>query len=197
MLPAGKVFQAGTLSGNPLATAAGCATLRLLKEDPPYERLETLSARLAEGLRDAVGDRGHVARVGSMMTLFFHPGPVMGWEQASRCDTEAFARYFWGMIDRGVYMPCSQYEALFVSAAHTEEDVERTVAAAREGAWRRVTEVRVPSPIYPEGVTSYSPGLVAQRPTLGHSPQASHYPEGVTSTQLPWHRRRSTFGVEG
>jgi glutamate-1-semialdehyde 2,1-aminomutase len=133
ILPAGKVFQAGTLSGNPLATAAGCATLRLLKEQPPYEKLESLSARLAAGLRRAAEKAGAphaIGRVGSMMTLFFHQGPISGWRQASQCDTARFARYFWGLIDRGVYMPCSQFEALFVSAAHTEADVDATIAAA-------------------------------------------------------------------
>ncbi len=132
VLPAGQVFQAGTLSGNPLATAAGCATLRLLKEDPPYERLEAKSARLAEGLQEAAVGKGTVARVGSMVTLFFHPEPVRGWNEASRCDTDAFARYFWGMMDRGVYLPCSQYEAMFVSDALTDEDVDHTIAAARD-----------------------------------------------------------------
>ena len=135
VLPAGKVFQAGTLSGNPLATAAGCATLRVLKEQPPYDRLESLSSRLATGLRRAaerVGVPHTIARVGSMMTLFFHAGPITGWRQASQCDTSRFARYFWGLIDRGVYMPCSQFEALFVSAAHTEADVDATIAAAEQ-----------------------------------------------------------------
>jgi glutamate-1-semialdehyde 2,1-aminomutase len=133
VLPAGKVFQAGTLSGNPLATAAGCAMLRALKERPPYELLERLSARLEAGLHRAATAAGvphTIARVGSMLTLFFHGGPIRGWREASRCDTKAFARYFWGLMDRGVYMPCSQYEALFVSAAHTEADIDATIAAA-------------------------------------------------------------------
>lgn len=135
VLPAGKVFQAGTLSGNPLATAAGCATLRVLRDEPPYERLEELSARLEAELRaaaEAARVPFQIARVGSMLTLFFAPGPVTDWESASRSDTQRFARYFWGMLDRGVYLPCSQYEAMFVSAAHTEADVDATVAAARE-----------------------------------------------------------------
>ncbi|HEX5444296.1 MAG TPA: glutamate-1-semialdehyde 2,1-aminomutase [Pirellulales bacterium] len=135
VLPAGKVFQAGTLSGNPLATAAGIAALRQLRDDPPYERLEQLGARLESGLRDAAQAAGVAcctARVGSMLTLFFHPGPVTDWPSASRCDTGAFARYFWQLIERGVYMPCSQYEALFISAAHTEADIDHTIDAARE-----------------------------------------------------------------
>jgi glutamate-1-semialdehyde 2,1-aminomutase len=151
ILPAGKVFQAGTLSGNPLATAAGIATLRELKENPPYEKLERLSARLADGLCDAAKSAGvphTLARVGSMLTLFFRPAEearllqeagllaVSDWESASRSDTKRFAKYFGELIERGVYMPCSQYEALFVSAAHSETDIDATIAAAREALAR-------------------------------------------------------------
>lgn len=135
ILPAGPVFQAGTLSGNPLATAAGIATLEELRENSPYERLEQLGARLETGLREAAQAAGvphSIARVGSMLTLFFNPDPVTDWDVASRCDTAQFARYFWGLIDRGVYMPCSQFEALFISAAHADADIEQTIAAARE-----------------------------------------------------------------
>jgi glutamate-1-semialdehyde 2,1-aminomutase len=135
VLPAGKVFQAGTLSGNPLATAAGCATLRALRDDRPYDRLEQLSARLEAGLRSAaIAARvpHHLARVGSMMTLFFSDAPVTDWPSASRCDAKKFAQYFWGMLERGVYLPCSQFEALFVSTAHTEADIDATIAAASE-----------------------------------------------------------------
>jgi glutamate-1-semialdehyde 2,1-aminomutase len=135
VLPAGKVFQAGTLSGNPLATAAGIATLKELRDNPPYERLETLGAKLEAGLAAAAhqADLPHTtARAGSMLTLFFHAGPVTNWTEASHCDTKAFARYFWGLIDRGIYMPCSQYEALFISAAHTDADIDHTIAAAKE-----------------------------------------------------------------
>jgi glutamate-1-semialdehyde 2,1-aminomutase len=140
ILPAGKVFQAGTLSGNPVATAAGIATLKSLRDDPPYERLESLSARLQAGL-DSAAKAANVphclTRVGSMMTLFFKAQRPADWEAASQSDTARFARYFWGLLDRGVYMPCSQYEALFVSAAHTEADIDATVATAREtfAAW--------------------------------------------------------------
>jgi glutamate-1-semialdehyde 2,1-aminomutase len=135
VLPEGKVFQAGTLSGNPLATAAGIATLSELRDNPPYEKLERLSARLADGLSAAASSAGvphTVARVGSMLTLFFNPDPVTNWKIAARCDTQAFSRYFWSLIDRGVYMPCSQYEALFVSAAHSEADIDATVQAASQ-----------------------------------------------------------------
>jgi glutamate-1-semialdehyde 2,1-aminomutase len=133
VLPAGKVFQAGTLSGNPVATASGIATLKVLRDESPYERLEELSAKLAAGLDDAADDAGiphTLERVGSMMTLFFHPDPVTDWDVASRCDKASFAKYFWGLIDRGIYMPCSQYEALFVSAAHTDRDIDATREAA-------------------------------------------------------------------
>ena len=135
VLPAGKVFQAGTLSGNPIATAAGIAMLRSLKETPPYERLEQIAERLATGLSAAASDAGieHcVNRVGSMLTLFFNPGPVTDWDSASKCNTKMFSKYFWGLIERGVYMPCSQFEALFISNAHSDEDIEHTIAMARE-----------------------------------------------------------------
>ena len=133
VLPEGPVFQAGTLSGNPLATAAGSATLRALRETPPYERLEALGERLAAGLGEAAAAAGvpHVVqRIGSMVTLFFHDGPVRSWDDAAACDTAMFGRFFWEMLDRGVYLPCSQYEAMFISAAHTEEDIDATIAAA-------------------------------------------------------------------
>jgi glutamate-1-semialdehyde 2,1-aminomutase len=138
MLPAGKVFQAGTLSGNPLAVAAGTATLEELRDNPPYAHLERLGGRLEAGFRAAAADAGitaWTARVGSMMTTFFQRGPaavpVTGWRTASQSDTARYAAFFWGMIDRGIYLPCSQYEALFFSAAHTEADIDATVAAAR------------------------------------------------------------------
>jgi glutamate-1-semialdehyde 2,1-aminomutase len=135
VLPAGRVFQAGTLSGNPVACACGIATLQVLRDDSPYHRLEQLGAQLAAGLDAAATAAGiphTLARVGSMLTLFFNPDPVSDWDVASRCDRARFAKYFWGLIDRGVYMPCSQFEALFVSAAHTPEDIARTVQAAAE-----------------------------------------------------------------
>ncbi len=135
ILPAGKVFQAGTLSGNPLATAAGCAMLRSLRDDPPYERIERLSARLEAGLDEAASSAGvphQLARVGSMMTLFFNQLPVTDWPSASRCDTQRFGRWFWAMLDRGIYLPCSQFEALFVSAVHSDADIETTIAATRD-----------------------------------------------------------------
>jgi len=135
VLPAGKVFQAGTLSGNPLATAAGIATLKVLRDTNPYPRLQQLSTRLVQGLDEAARSAGVPHSIGwcnSMITLFFNPDPVTDWEVASRSDTARYARYFWGMIERGIYLPCSQFEALFVSTAHTEADIDATVAAARE-----------------------------------------------------------------
>jgi glutamate-1-semialdehyde 2,1-aminomutase len=135
ILPAGKVFQAGTLSGNPLATAAGIATLRELRSGAIYAQLEERSNQLAAGLDAAATEAGiphTIARVGSMMTLFFNPDSVSDWTVASRSDVARFGRYFWGLIERGVYMPCSQFEALFVSAAHRPADIETTISAARD-----------------------------------------------------------------
>ena len=133
VMPAGKVYQAGTLSGNPLATAAGAKTLELLRDDPPYEYLESLGKRLGDGLLAAAKEHGvsaQLQRVGSMMTLFFNPDPVVDWPSADRSDRKLFAKYFWGLIERGVYMPCSQFEALFFSRAHSLEDIDRTIQAA-------------------------------------------------------------------
>jgi glutamate-1-semialdehyde 2,1-aminomutase len=133
VLPAGEVFQAGTLSGNPLATAAGIATLRELRDHSPYEKIDTLSKRLADGLTAAATTAKiphQLTRVGSMLTLFFNDAPVTDWPSASRCDTAAFGRFFHGMLTAGVYLPCSQYEAMFVSAAHTQEDIDATIKAA-------------------------------------------------------------------
>ena len=134
VMPAGPVFQAGTLSGNPLAMAAGLATLRELRERPPYARLEQLGQRLAAGLRAAATDARvphQLQRVGSMWTLFFSAEPVIDYDGAKKSDTARFARFFWAMMDRGVYLPCSQFEAAFLSAAMTEAHIDETVAAAR------------------------------------------------------------------
>lgn len=135
ILPEGKVFQAGTLSGNPLATAAGIATLKILRDENPYPRLESLSNRLIAGLRAAAETAGVPHRIGScgsMLTFFFSPEEVLDWPTASRCDTVRFSKYFWTLISRGIYMPCSQFEALFLSTAHTEADIDSTIAAAQE-----------------------------------------------------------------
>ena len=133
--PVGPVYQAGTLSGNPLAMAAGIATLDALAAPGTYETLELRSRRLEEGLAQAAGEAGaaaRVQRVGSMLTLFFAPGPVRNYADACRCDTAAFARFFHGMLGRGIFLPPSQFEAWFVSLAHSDDDIARTVDAARE-----------------------------------------------------------------
>ena len=133
VMPAGKVFQAGTLSGNPLATAAGAATLEILRDDPPYAYLESQANRLAHGLKQAADSAGipsQMQRMGSMMTLFFNDAPVVDWPSANRSDRIRFASYFWGLIEEGIYMPCSQFEALFFSRTHRPEDIEATVDAA-------------------------------------------------------------------
>ena len=133
--PAGPIYQAGTLSGNPLAMAAGLTTLRILRDESPYSRLESLAARLADGLDRAATDAGapHVVqRVGSMFTLFFRAEPIHNYEEAKQSDTALFGRFFWEMLARGVYLPCSQFESAFVSASHTEADIDHTIAAAAE-----------------------------------------------------------------
>ena len=134
--PLGPMYQAGTLSGNPLAMAAGCATLRHLKNHKEiYARLDRLSGELVAGVATAAKDAGVVLtfnRVGSMFTWFFTRGPVTNWESASKSDTEAFGRFFRTMLDSGVYLPPSQYEAAFLGAAHTEEDIQKTIAAAKQ-----------------------------------------------------------------
>jgi glutamate-1-semialdehyde 2,1-aminomutase len=128
--PAGPIYQAGTLSGNPLAVAAGMATLDLLEGPEPYRRLEESSAYLAAGIRDAMGSRpGCVQRVGSMLTLFFGPSVVRDYEDAKTCDTGKFGRFFGALIDAGVWIPPSQFEAWFVSLAHTREDLDATIDA--------------------------------------------------------------------
>ncbi len=127
--PLGPVYQAGTLSGNPLAVAAGLAMLRHLKANPQiYDQLEQRAAKLCAAMPEGVT----VNRVGSMFTCFFTPGPVTDWESAKVSDTARFGRYFRAMLERGVYLAPSQFEAAFVSAAHSEDDIDRTIAAARE-----------------------------------------------------------------
>jgi glutamate-1-semialdehyde 2,1-aminomutase len=135
--PLGPMYQAGTLSGNPLAMAAGLATLRQLRDrkEEIYPRLESLSAQLVDGVTAAAKEAGVPLvsnRVGSMFTWFFTPDPVTDWTSASKSDTEAFGRFFRAMLDNGVYLPPSQFEAAFLSAAHSEEDVRRTIEAAKQ-----------------------------------------------------------------
>lgn len=131
--PDGDVYQAGTLSGNPLAMRAGIETLTLLGEPEAYGRLESTSASLEEGLREAAsGVPVTINRVGSMMTVFFTGEEITDFASASRCDTERYGAWFRAMLDRGIYLPPSQFEAFFVSLAHTPADIHQTVAAARE-----------------------------------------------------------------
>jgi len=133
--PLGPVYQAGTLSGNPLAMRAGIETLRLLAARGFYEDLNQKAERLVAGLREALDSSGVVGQLnsaGSLATLFFSPQPVRDYEGAKKSDTRRFAAFFTEMLDRGVFLAPSQFEALFVSAAHTEEDIDRTLAACRE-----------------------------------------------------------------
>ncbi|MDH7600915.1 MAG: glutamate-1-semialdehyde 2,1-aminomutase [Armatimonadota bacterium] len=133
--PEGPVYQAGTLSGNPLAVAAGIATLKALQEPGFYERLERTAARVQQGLADAAGSHSLQTccnRVGSMMTLFFTPGPVTDYASAKTADTQLYARFFRGMLERGVYFAPSQFEAAFVSAAHSDAEVNYTLEKAAE-----------------------------------------------------------------
>lgn len=131
--PEGPVYQAGTLSGNPLAVAAGLAALRTLQATQPYATLDARAARLEAGLRSAA--RGvvpvSIQRAGSLLTVFFHEGEVPDFETASRSDTKAYAKFFHACLARGILLPPSQFEAWFLSTAHTDEDVDHTVEIAR------------------------------------------------------------------
>jgi glutamate-1-semialdehyde 2,1-aminomutase len=135
--PLGPMYQAGTLSGNPVTMAAGLATLRHLREHKQeiYPRLEKLSGEVVAGVAAAAKSAGVPIshnRAGSMFTWFFQFGPVTNWTSAAKSDTEAFARFFRSMLENGIYLPPSQYEAAFLSAAHTDEDVQKTIAAAKQ-----------------------------------------------------------------
>jgi glutamate-1-semialdehyde 2,1-aminomutase len=133
--PAGPMYQAGTLSGNPLAMTAGIETLKALREPGVFEETEQKAAQLAEGIGEAAEDAGvsvFQTRVGTMFSTFFTSQPVTDYESAKASDTERFGRYFHAMLERGVYIAPSQFEAGFISAVHSEEDIQRTVAAAAE-----------------------------------------------------------------
>ena len=133
--PLGPAYQAGTLSGNPLAVAAGTACLEALAEQGTYEALEALGAQAEAGLRaaaEATGTPMTINRVGSMFTAFFTPGPVRTWADAAAADTERYASFFHGLLERGVYVAPSQFEAAFVSLAHTPDDLELAAKAANE-----------------------------------------------------------------
>lgn len=132
--PVGPVYQAGTLSGNPLAVTAGLTTLRLLKSLNPYPQLERATAKLVDGMAEAAKEAGQATisnRVGSMFTCFFTSEPVVDWTSATLSNRETFSRFFHGMLGQGVYLAPSQFEAGFVSIAHTDEIIDRTVDAAR------------------------------------------------------------------
>ncbi len=123
--PAGPVYQAGTLAGNPLATAAGLSVLRRLRDDSVYDELERRAALLEAGLAPF----GRVQRVGALLTLFMNDGPVRNFEDAQASDTERYGALFRHLLEQGVYFPPSQFEALFPSTAHGEDEIERTVSA--------------------------------------------------------------------
>ena len=133
--PLGPVYQAGTLSGNPLAMAAGIASLKALREKKSeiYPQLESRAQRLVEGILSAAHKNGvkmTANRVGSMFTWFFADGAITDWTTASKADAKRFGRFHRAMLERGIYLPPSQFEAAFLSAAHEEADVEQTIAAA-------------------------------------------------------------------
>lgn len=132
--PSGPVYQAGTLSGNPLAMAAGIATLQLLDRPDTYEQLEQLGNYLAGGLRSAAQEAGvsvSVAQAGSVLTVFFSPHEIHNYDDARQCDTASFGQFHAAMLRQGVYLPPSQFEAWFISLAHSYDDLDRTLASAR------------------------------------------------------------------
>src|SRR6188474_3085225 len=131
--PAGPVYQAGTLSGNPLSMTAGLVTLRRLRDKTVYDRLETASRKLCEGLANAATV---INRVGSMWTSFFTDEPVFDWDSANKCDRQRYGKFFHAMLEEGVYLAPSQFEAGFVSLAHTDEIIERTIEAGRKALTR-------------------------------------------------------------
>jgi glutamate-1-semialdehyde 2,1-aminomutase len=147
--PAGPVYQAGTLSGNPLAVAAGLAALRRLEMEKPYAKLEALGMRLERGLREVLsraGVSGRVNRVGSMFTLFFTDRDVVDFTTAKTCDTVRFNAWFHAMLEAGIYLPPSQFEAALISAAHTEADIDRMIE--RHGCPARY--MKQSAPLVPE-----------------------------------------------
>ena len=128
--PSGSVYQAGTLSGNPLAMSAGIATLKILHHPGAYSHLEEKTVALAKGIEAAISEShapARVNRLASMLTVFFTGCPVTDWDTASKCDKEAFSRFFHALLESGVYWPCAQFETAFVSLAHTDQDIEATI----------------------------------------------------------------------
>jgi glutamate-1-semialdehyde 2,1-aminomutase len=141
MAPVGPVYQAGTLSGNPVGVAAGIETLRALADPAIYDRLEAMTQILQDDLGRAaatVGAEVTINRVGSMLTVFFTRGPVTDWRSASAADTAAYGRFFRAMLEQGVYLPPSQFEAWFVSAAHAGDELRRIATASQVGLARGI-----------------------------------------------------------
>ena len=133
--PAGPMYQAGTLSGNPLAMTAGIKTLELLNKPGTYEQLDRITKKLSEGLLKVATDAGHQVTGGSisaMFGMFFTGEPVRNYDDAKKADLKKFARFHRGMLEKGIYLAPSQFEAGFTSLAHTDEDIDRTLAAAKE-----------------------------------------------------------------
>lgn len=135
LAPLGKVYQAGTLSGNPVAVAAGLATLKTLVREDPYPMIERLGRQLTEGIARRTSSHGfqlHCVRLGGMFTIFFSEPPIRNFEDAKRCDTRAYARFFHAMLKRGIYLPPSQFETCFISGAHTPDDIARLLEVLGE-----------------------------------------------------------------
>lgn len=135
LCPQGKVYQAGTLSGNPVCTAAGIAALRLLKSQNPYPALKRNTRMLCDNISEVLSQKNvpHcINRIGSMFTLFFNPYPVTDYASAAKSDTAAYAKYFRAMLKQGIYLPASQFEACFISTAHTQKDFDKTVEAVEK-----------------------------------------------------------------
>jgi glutamate-1-semialdehyde 2,1-aminomutase len=134
LAPLGPVYQAGTLSGNPLAMAAGIASLKMLKDNPPYQHLEKLGTMLAGGIREVASEKGialQVPQTGSMFCLFFSHNPVSNFDQATAINTDSFKTIFQSCLANGVYLPPSAYETCFISAAHSEDDISKTLEQVR------------------------------------------------------------------
>ena len=133
--PLGPVYQAGTLSGNPLAMAAGIATLNELRRPGKYKELERKGQLLSNGIEQVLHQTGgpvQMVRIGAIFCLFFTAEKVIDYASAKTSNTARFARFFWAMMDRGIYLPCSQFEAAFISAVHNEQQIQQTVEAARQ-----------------------------------------------------------------
>ncbi len=134
LAPVGGVYQAGTLSGNPLAVAAGLATLRILRRDNPYGELERKAKKLSDGVTAILTEKGirhTLNRVGSMLSVFFNPGPVRNYEEALQSDRSVFSKLFADMLEQGIYLAPSAFEAWFVGTAHTDADIEQTLEAVK------------------------------------------------------------------